>query len=43
MNRTINFQELENCLKIGQFEQYKLCFIDDGLLYTFGLGGSVGR
>lgn len=29
MKKTINFQELERCLKEGLFEQYKLCYIDD--------------
>lgn len=28
MQKTITFQDLENCLKSCQFEQYKLCYID---------------
>ena len=29
MEKTINFQELEHCLKVGMYGQYKLCYIDD--------------
>ena len=29
MEKTINFQELDRCLKAGMFEDYKLCYIDD--------------
>ena len=29
MEKTINFQELERCLKAGMYGEYKLCYIDD--------------
>ena len=29
MEKTINFQELESCLKAGMYGEYKLCYIDD--------------